>query len=47
MAIAERVASWGSWGPRVADVRPRVQGAVIAPHDREYEQARAVWIMAI
>src|ERR671937_503832 len=47
MAIAERLASWGSWGPRVADVRPRVQGAVIAPHDREYEQARTVWNGAI
>src|SRR5919198_2433152 len=47
MAIAERLASWGSWGPRVTDVLPRVQGAVIAPHDREYEQARAVWNGAI
>ena len=47
MAIAERLASWGSWGPRVAAVWPRVQGAVIEPHDREYEQARAVWNRAI
>ena len=47
MAIAERLASWGSWGPRVADVRPRVQGAVIEPHDRTYEQARTVWNRAI
>src|ERR687884_1744165 len=47
MAIAERLASWGSWGPRVTDVLPRVQGAVIEPHDREYEQARTVWNGAI
>ena len=39
MAIAQRQLSQGSWGTGIAALRARLRGAVIGPHDQEYEQA--------